>query len=435
MKRGLFVCIALFLVAGLILSCAPKPAVPPAPPKEPYIITLGAYRTGPFMHGGMVFANGFSDYGTLIAAKGGIDGWPVTFMEIETGYETPRIVEAYERGKAAGNMVTFIPLSTGGAYAVTPKAFKDKIPILQTGYGISAAAYGSGFPWVFLGTPTYWGIEANTTKWILDQEGGDLRGKKIAIFYLDIDYGRETIPIMKDLSDKLGFKLLLYPIPWPGLEQSAVWSKIAEVDKPDWIIWRLWGLSTPTAIKEAARVKYPMKRIVGCPWSPMDQDIVLAGPHLAVGIRANYWTASGTDFPVIKEILTEVYDKGKGFGPRADVGTQLYNRGVYNGILAVTAIRLAAAKFGHPVKAEQVRWGYEQITPEVLAKGGAGDMLPPVTITATDHAGGFKTMMHEFDGKRMVPISGWISAYEDIVLAKIEKMAKEFMAKYPELYK
>jgi branched-chain amino acid transport system substrate-binding protein len=355
--------ITLLLLLGVLMAGCSQQAAPATNEttggadmgKDPYIIALAGYRTGPYQHTGTPLGNGMQDMATLVNLQGGIDGYPIKLLEIETAYNTPRGVEAYERAKTEGNLVTFVPYSTGTTYAVTPRAFEDKIPILQTGYGISAAAYGEAFPYNFLLSPTYWTVEAATVKFIADEEGGEdaLKGKKIALVYIDVDYGRETVPLMKALSEKLGFELQLFPVEAPALEQSAMWSDIAERSKPDWIILRMWGQSTVVSIQEAARVGYPMTRIIGCPWSPTDQDIKLAGPEIAKGIRANYWVTSGTDIPIIQTILTQVHDTGKGFGPRYEVGTQLYNRGVFNTAIAVEAIRLAAKEFGQPLTPEE----------------------------------------------------------------------------------
>jgi branched-chain amino acid transport system substrate-binding protein len=407
---------------------------------EPYVIGLAGYRTGPFQHTGTPLGNGMQDMATLVNLLGGIDGRPLKVLEIETGYNTARGVEAYERAKTEGNLVTFVPFSTGTTYAITPKAFVDKIPLLHTGYGVSAAAFGEAFPYNFLLSPTYWTVEAASTKFIADQEGGEeaLKDKKIAIVYADIDYGRETIPLMEALSDKLGFELQLFPVAWPGLDQSATWTDIAERSKPDWIILRMWGQSTVVSIQEAARVGYPMTNIIGSPWSPTDQDISLAGPGIAKGIKANYWTTSGTDVPIIQTLLTEVHDTGKGYGPRYEVGTQLYNRGVYNVAIAVEAIRLAAKEFGHdqPLMAEQVAWGYENLTPESLVEAGLEGLVPPgLTTSDTDHMGSPFAQMHEFNGEKMVPIGEWTTAYEAEVQALIEKAALAFKEANPDLYK
>jgi len=453
MRRLVWMLMALVLVLSLsIAACRPAPTPTPPPakvtptpavakptpiPGVKYIVGMGSYRTGAFGRTGTPISNAPVDFFNLINMKGGVDGYKITVMDIETGYETPRIVEAYERSKAAGTMLTFIPYSTGGTYAVTPKAFKDHIPVLHQHYGISAAAYGKAFPYNFLGAPTYWSGEAALMKFIADKEGGEanMKGKKIAIVYLDIDYGRETIPFHEELMKRLGYELIKYPIPWPGLEQSAVWTDIAEKTKPDWVILRLWGESSPTALREATRVGYPMDHIIGAAWSPTTIDVLAFDPQKSIGVKHLEFTKTGTDIPIIQEILREIYDKGKGTGPREHVGIDLYNRAVYGAGLIYTAMRVAAKHFGHPLDGEKMKWGYEHITPEALKEAGLEGLIPPITLTPEDHEGGGYTMVTEWNGTTWVPASDWLRPYRDIVDPLVERAAKKFMEENPELYK
>ena len=75
--------------------------------KEPYIIAMAGYRTGPFQHTGTPVGNGTQDATAWINQQGGIDGWPVKLMEIETGYDTPRGVEAYDTRSGTSVQVLF----------------------------------------------------------------------------------------------------------------------------------------------------------------------------------------------------------------------------------------------------------------------------------------------------------------------------------------
>jgi branched-chain amino acid transport system substrate-binding protein len=84
-------------------------------------------------------------------------------------------------------------------------------------YGLSAAAEGNTFPWVFNVPNTYWdGASAMVIKYIAEQEGGlrrALKGKKIGYIFLDAGYGREPIPLLEQMSETYGFELLQYPVP------------------------------------------------------------------------------------------------------------------------------------------------------------------------------------------------------------------------------
>ena len=79
---------------------------------DPYIIALAGYRTGPFQHTGTPLGNGMQDAATLINQQGGIDGWPVKALEIETAYATPRGVEAYERAATSWSRIAIQALPT-----------------------------------------------------------------------------------------------------------------------------------------------------------------------------------------------------------------------------------------------------------------------------------------------------------------------------------
>ena len=94
------------------------------------------YRTGPYAPNGIPFADGVSDYLSMINERdGGINGVKILFEECETGYATDKGVECYERLKGNGptGAAYFSPLSTGITFALTEKVPGDKIPLLTIG--------------------------------------------------------------------------------------------------------------------------------------------------------------------------------------------------------------------------------------------------------------------------------------------------------------
>ena len=115
--------------------------------KEQFVPVL-SYRTGPYAPNGTPWANGFVDYLKLVNVKGGINGVKISYEECETGYDTARSVECYERLKSK-NPSFVQTLSTGATFAITEKAPGDKIPVLTVGYGRSESADGAVFKWNF----------------------------------------------------------------------------------------------------------------------------------------------------------------------------------------------------------------------------------------------------------------------------------------------
>ena len=195
------------------------------------------YRTGPYAPGGIPWADGFADYVNLLSERdGGINGVPLNLEECDTAYNTDKGVECYERMKNNGptGMPAVMPLSTGVTYALLDRVVADKIPLITSGYGRADAADGTVFPYVFNPPATYWGGADVAIQYVASEMGGadKLKGKKIALVYHDSAYGKEPIKTLETLSSEHGFKLSLFPVPHPGLEQKATWLKIRQ-QRPD----------------------------------------------------------------------------------------------------------------------------------------------------------------------------------------------------------
>src|SRR5690606_14714520 len=88
-----------------------------------------SYRTGPFAATGTPHMNGQLDYIRMLNERdGGINGVKVQFDECETGYNTEKGVECYEKMRSEGALVTQ-PWSTGITLQVLPRTNVDKIPM------------------------------------------------------------------------------------------------------------------------------------------------------------------------------------------------------------------------------------------------------------------------------------------------------------------
>jgi len=178
-----------------------------------------SYRTGPYAAGGTPFSDGYQDFFNLLNARdGGIGGETIRIVECETGYNTEKGVECYESTKGEGALI-YQPLSTGITYQLIPKATADQIPIHTMGYGRTSAANGEVFNWVFNYPANYWDAASVAVNYLLDENGGDLNGKKIALVYHNSAYGKEPIRTLENLSALHGFELSQLAVDHPGQEQ------------------------------------------------------------------------------------------------------------------------------------------------------------------------------------------------------------------------
>lgn len=364
------------------------------------------------------YNQGERDYLELINQRGGIGGYRLEATVLDTGNEPQRGLEAYERLKNEG-AVAYDFLSTPVSKAVIPRALEDKRIVITPFHGRADATDGNTFPTIFPLMATYWSQAAGIVDYVRQQEGGNLSGKKIAFVHIDSPFGREPVPVLQALAQRLGFQLGLFSYPSPGTEQSATWTQVRQF-KPDWIL--LWGagVNQPVSVKEAIQSGFPTNRVISVVWLA-ESDMQIAGADKARGVLRVEGAVPGKEPAVIQAILNEVYAKGKGAGDQAKVGATYYNYGVAAMAILTEGIRLALERFGPPVTAEKVKQGLEMV------KGfDAQGLLPKITITPDDHEGGGWVRISQWDGARWVAVSDWIAPHRDVVMNQARKSAEEF---------
>ncbi|WP_419911193.1 ABC transporter substrate-binding protein [Hoeflea sp.] len=347
-----------------------------------------SYRTGPYAAGGIPFADGYADYFTLLNERdGGINGVQARVLECETAYNTQKGVECYESTKGEGSLI-YQPLSTGITYQLIPKATADGIPVHSMGYGRTSAANGKVFSHVFNYPGTYWDAASIIVNHILEENGGDINGKKIALVYHNSAYGKEPIRTLEELAKKHGYELSLVPVDHPGQEQKSQWLQIRR-DRPDYVLMWGWGVMNQVAVKEAANIRFPMENFIGVWWSGSENDVVPAGDG-ANGYKAVTFHGVGSDFPIFEDIQKHVVDTGKAAGAGDQIGTVLYNRGLYAAMLAAEAARKAQEIHNtKEITPAQMRDGMEalKIDSARLEELGLGGFGPEINVSCENHGG------------------------------------------------
>ena len=421
-----------FVLATAFAAGAAAAAPTAAGAEDSIYIPLFTYRTGAFAGSGIPIANGMADYFRLLNERdGGIGGVKLNVEECETGYDTKKGVECYESVKSKNPVVTQ-PYSTGITLQLIPKAAVDKVPILSMAYGLSASADGNIFPWIFNPPATYWDGASMFVQHVAKVEGGldKLKGKIVGLVHLDAPYGKEPIPVLQELAKDYGFELKLYPVAASEMQnQSSLWLNIRR-DKPDWIYLQGFGSMNPTALKEAAKISYPMNRLVGNWWSGGDEDARPAGAD-AKGYTTLDFNQVGTNFPVFQDIMKYVVDAGKSQTQKERVGENLYNRGVLNSMMIAEAIATAQKLTGKKaITGEDMRRGLESlnITAARFKELGAENFANPMRVTCADHNGHNATYLAEWDGAKWTKGSDWIEPMKDKVIPLIEAAAKDYAA-------
>jgi branched-chain amino acid transport system substrate-binding protein len=367
-------------------------------------------RTGATQIVGTVLCPAEQDYYRLVNAKGGVDGWTIRGDEIDNGYKVPEGIEAYERQKQMGAVMMTL-YGTPHTVALNQRLEQDHMPTTSPGFGISASADGTRFPYLFPIAATYWSQGAAAVKFAKDMLGGDLKGKKIAYIYYDNPAGKEPISIIETLQKTEGFDMRSFAVPPPGVELGAQIIDVTQRYHPDFIIAHLFGRSPSVLIKGLKGAGYPLKNVLGLVWASAEADILAAGGWaVAEGYNTMQFAGAGDDYPVRQEIK-EMYKKEGKEPPKEMENTVIYNRGLLQAAIQVEAIRNALKiSGGQKPTTEQVKAGLEQIKDFTL-----GGLVPPLQITATDHEGGGWVRVFTVKDGKFAAATDWFKAYRDVV--------------------
>jgi len=380
------------------------------------------YRTGPFAPGGIPFADGYQDYLTLINERdGGIGGVPIRMSECETAYATDRGVECYMAVRG-DNPLVIQPLSTGITYALIPRTMEDQVPMHTMGYGRTSAVNGEVFNWTFNYPGTYWDGASVIINYLLEENDGSLDGKKIVLLYHNSAYGREPIPTLTRLSERLGYEFITIGVDSPGQEQGSQWLQIRR-ERPDYVLMWGWGVMNSTAIQEAANIRFPMENFIGVWWSGSEQDVRPAGAG-AHGYKSLAMHGTGRDYPIYDDIQTYVVDRGRAAGTGDEIGTVLYSRGMYAAMLAVEAARTAQEIHGvAAITPAMMRDGMANLvmTEERMAELGLPGFGPEFEVSCQNHGGTGAGLIQQWDANEQQwnLITDWILPDREMIMEMV----------------
>ena len=240
----------------------------------------------------------------------------ISFEECETGYDTARSVECYERlkGKRGASLVQ--PLSTGATFAITERRRPTRSRSSRWATAAASSADGIVFKWNFPIAGHLLGRLRQLMQTIGKKEGGldKLKGKKITLVYHDRPYGKEPIPLLQERAKLNGFDLQLLPVAAPGRRAEGAWLQIRQ-SRPDYVLLWGWGVMNSTALKEAHATGYPREKMYGVWWAGAEPDVKDVGEG-AKGYNAVTLQHGPSRSQVRPGHSKMVHDKGQGTGPK-----------------------------------------------------------------------------------------------------------------------
>ena len=127
-----------------------------------------------------------------------------------------------------------------------------------------------------------------------------------------------------------------------------------------------------------------------------------------------------------------VHDKGQGTGPKDEVGSVLYTRGLIIQMLGIEGTRRAQERFGKGkvMTGEQVRWGLENLAldQKKLDSLGFSGVMRPLSTSCADHMGSSWARVHTWDGAKWNFTSDFIQADDQIIKPMVKAASEKYMS-------
>jgi branched-chain amino acid transport system substrate-binding protein len=186
--------------------------------------------------------------------------------------------------------------------------------------------------------------------------------------------------------------------------------------RADFVLNHTFGKAPSVSINEFTRQGYPLKKVIGFVWAAGESNIMGAGGwHKAQGFYVMQFAGAGSKYKVLDDIKALYLSEGKKV-PKEMASTVYYNRGVMTAAVHLKGIENAVKAKGGSSKitGEDVKNGLEQVKDFSL-----GGLLPPMTLTKTDHEGGGWVRVFQVQGDGFVPASEWQHGYRDKVMEMV----------------
>jgi len=340
-------------------------------------------------------------YFDKVNKEGGINGRMIEFVTLDDGYSPPKTKEQtrklVEQDKV---LLIFQGLGTPTNSAVHNYMNKKKVPQLFVATGATKWGQPDEFPWTMGWQPSYQTEGKLFGAYVME----NVKDPKIGILYQNDDYGKDYVVGLKEkLGDKAGDIIVAeesYEVTDPTINSQIIALKNSGANV-------FFNVSTPKFAAQA------IKKVRELDWNPVFLNNSVsnsvgsvykpAGLDKSKGIVSLQYYRDITDPETQK---TEPYKKWKAWMDEYYPDGDLINTfNAYGYLVAQTMVQVLE-QAGDNLTRENVMKEAANLNLEL-------DMLlPGVTIetSATDFYPIEKMMPVEFNGEKMVPLGGVVSA-------------------------
>lgn len=367
---------------------------------EPINYGIICDRSGPTAYVTATLCDGLIDWLDYTNnGTGGIKGRPIELSEVDAKYEVPLAVDAYKRMTTRENIPMMIPFGTPLIDALSTSSAEDKVVMWSPGFGVSEAADGSRYPFIFVGVATYHSQALAIMQYIADdwKAKGNPGNPKVTYIYFDNPAGRDPLELIQTQGPKMGLDIIdAVAVPATTVDMTTIMTQVKEKN-PDYTMDHLFGRTPPLALQAAHKVGFPRERMIGFVWALSEDDIRIAG-EASEGALGIQFAAHPNDNPEALRLLEQYWQStGKPGNPKARE-TLHYARGVMMGNFFTHAAETAE----DPTSSESLKQGIE-----TWRNFTAHDLLAGTTLTPEDHGGTRQVRMYQVKDGKMQQVRDW----------------------------
>ncbi|HEX2171842.1 MAG TPA: ABC transporter substrate-binding protein [Dehalococcoidia bacterium] len=383
-------------------TASPDARAATKPTGEPVNFGVLCDRSGPTVNVQTYLCDGVHEWIDYINnGAGGIKGRPFVASEIDFKYEVPLGVDGYKKMYSRDNVQHFVPLGTPLVDALAPASTDDKSVMWSPGFGLSEAADGTKFPYIFPGVATYHSQALAALQYIADdwKEQGKTDNPKVVYLMYDNPAGRDPMNLIVATGPKLGLNITqadVIPVPATTVDMTTIMTQVREKN-PDYVLSHLFGRPPALSLQAAEKVGLPREKMVSLVWGIAEEEIKVAG-SASEGYRGLQFAAHPNDNPQAYQLL-EAYWRSSGKAPNPKARESLhFARGMLIGNFATeVAIRADDPNSGESLKKAA----------ETLNNYTANGLLPGTSITAQDHGGTRKVRVYQVQNGKLQQIRDW----------------------------
>ena len=283
------------------------------PAKPDIVVGAAQPLTGVFSFPGASLHAGLGDFCAWKNANGGIDGRKLRYVAEDTGYKIDQGVAVFKKIMAAEKPNFFYGDRTEWSKAVAQDAQAAGNVLTSSPSLAGALADPANMPHHFISGPTYGAMHEVLMESIARTAAAGTK-PKIALVYVESEFGTDGIPASKARAEKLGLPIVAEIVTkQAGIDVGPEVAKLRRV-RPDVVVFQGYVLSPiPEFVKQMREAGLDAQPF-GTVWS-MDRPT-----HEAVGAMGAAFTgvspyryASETDAPMIRTMRDYVDKNRQGF--------------------------------------------------------------------------------------------------------------------------